>query len=70
MLFRSAEHFSDSVAGRIQRFEAPGLQAFNFLMDEALGGGGMASRRIDPLGKALGQRALDIEIDVPAEWVR
>ena len=65
-----AEHFSDSVAGRIQRFEAPGLQAFNFLMDEALGGGGMASRRIDPLGKALGQRALDIEIDVPAEWLR
>ena len=39
-------------------------------MHEALGGGGMASRRIDPLGKALGQRALDIEIEVPAEWVR
>lgn len=65
---RMAQHFADSVEGRVQRFEAPGLHAFNFLMDEALGGGGMASRRIDPLGKAMGQRALDLEIDVPAEW--
>ena len=65
---RLARHFAGSVEGRVQRFEAPGLHAFNFVMDEALGGGGMASRRIDPLGKAMGQRALDLEIDVPAEW--
>ena len=52
----------------MQRFEAPGLCAFNFLMHAALGGGGMASRRIDPLGKAHGQRALEMRVRVPADW--
>ena len=65
---RMADHFSDLVEGPIERFDVPGLHALNFLMHRALGGGGMASRRIDPLGKAFGQQALDLEIDVPAEW--
>jgi hypothetical protein len=47
------------------RFEAPGLDGFNFLLSNALGGGGMASRRIDPQGKAYGQRALEMRIAVP-----
>ena len=41
--------------GKVTRFEAPGLHAFNFLLEDALGGGGMASRRIDPQGKAFGR---------------
>jgi hypothetical protein len=28
----------------------------------------MAARQIDALGKAYGQQALELEIDVPAEW--
>jgi hypothetical protein len=62
---RMAEHFAASVHGDVVRFEAPGLNAFNFLLSDALGGGGMASRRIDPQGKAYGQRALEMKISVP-----
>jgi hypothetical protein len=62
---RMAEHFSGLVTGAVQRFEAPGLHAFNFLLQEALGGGGMASLRIDPQGKAYGQMALEMMVRVP-----
>jgi hypothetical protein len=62
---RMAEHFSHLVEGSVQRFEAPGLLAFNFLLQGALGGGGMSSLRIDPQGKAYGQMALEMMIDVP-----
>jgi hypothetical protein len=63
---RMAEHFTGLVSGAVQRFEAPGLHAFNFLLQEALGGGGMASLRIDPQGKAYGQMALEMMVRVPA----
>ena len=62
---RMLEHFSGLVEGPVERFEAPGLNALNFLMHNALGGGGMASRRIDPLGKAYGQMALEMTVNVP-----
>jgi Acyclic terpene utilisation family protein AtuA len=62
---RVAAHFSHLVKGPVQRFEAPGLNAFNFVLAEALGGGGMASQRIDPQGKAYAQMALEIPISVP-----
>jgi hypothetical protein len=60
-----AAHFEGLVHGQVRRFEAPGLHAFNFLLDDALGGGGMASRRIDPQGKAFGQMALEMKVKVP-----
>jgi hypothetical protein len=41
------------------------LAAFNFLMQGALGGGGMASMRIDPQGKAYGAMALEMMVAVP-----
>jgi hypothetical protein len=66
---RMVAHFGDAVQGPVQRFEAPGLAAFNFLMQNALGGGGMATRRIDALGKAYGQRALEMRVRVPARWL-
>ncbi len=66
---RMAAHFAGSVEGPVRRFEAPGMNAFNFLMQGALGGGGMASRRIDALGKAYGQRALEMTVKVPAAWI-
>jgi hypothetical protein len=64
---RLAKHFRHLVSGRLRRFEAPGLHAFNFLLEEALGGGGMASLRIDPQGKAYGQMALEMMVRAPAE---
>jgi hypothetical protein len=62
---RMAEHFKFLVDGPVERFEAPGLLAFNFLMQGALGGGGMASMRIDPQGKAYGAMALEMMVAVP-----
>jgi hypothetical protein len=62
---RIARHFGHLISGPVQRFEAPGINALNFLLANALGGGGMASLRIDPQGKAYGQMALEMMIPVP-----
>lgn len=62
---KMASHFEGLVHGKVTRYEAPGLHAFNFLLEDALGGGGMASRRIDSQGKAFGQMALEMKIKVP-----
>jgi hypothetical protein len=67
---RVLEHFRHLVRGPAWRFEAPGLNAFNFLLQHALGGGGMASPRIDPQGKAYAPMALEIIVRVPAELLR
>jgi hypothetical protein len=67
---RIVEHLGHLVGGPAQRFEAPGLHALNFLIRDALGGGGMASRRIDPQGKAYGQMALEMTIPVPKSWAK
>jgi len=67
---RIAAHFAAVAEGPVERFEAPGLSAFNFLIQNALGGGGMASARIDPQGKAYGQRALEMMVRVPRRWLR
>ena len=40
-----------------------------FLMQDALGGGGIASPRIDPQGKAFGQMALEMLVEVPRDLV-
>lgn len=66
---RMAAHFADVVEGPVERYVLPSLNALNFLMHRALGGGGMASRRIDAQGKAYGQRALEMQIPVPANWI-
>jgi hypothetical protein len=56
------------VNGPARRFEAPGLHALNFLIEDALGGGGMASLRIDPQGKAYGQMVLEMLVPAPVSW--
>jgi hypothetical protein len=66
---RIAAHFAQVAEGPVTRFEAPGLHAFNFLVQASLGGGGMASPRIDPQGKAYGQRALEMLVPVPTAWL-
>jgi hypothetical protein len=66
---RMMAHFVGLVRGPVERFEAPGLHAINFLMQGALGGGGIASPRIDPQGKAFGQMTLEMEIEVPAALI-
>ena len=65
---RVAAYFAHLVRGRVRRYDLPGIAAFNFTLDEALGGGGMASMRIDPLAKGMAQMLLDFPITagVPA----
>lgn len=59
------QYLSHLVEGEVERFELPGLSAFNFVMHDALGGGGTASLRFDPLGKGMAQILLECPIDVP-----
>lgn len=60
------QHVLDPQTGRVSRWELPGLHGFNFLLENALGGGGIASIRIDPQGKAFAQQLLDFPVSVPA----
>lgn len=57
------------VQGPVERHEVPGLQAFNFVLHQALGGGGVCSLRSDPLGKSFAQMLLDCPLQVPAAWL-
>ena len=62
-------YFAHLVEGDVQRFYLPGIHAMNITMDEALDGGGPASSRMDPLGKAMGQMLLDMSISVPVSML-
>ncbi|XP_061440494.1 uncharacterized protein LOC133364236 [Rhineura floridana] len=46
----------------VTRYELPGIYGLNFVLKNALGGGGTASLRSDPQGKAFGQMLLDFQI--------
>jgi hypothetical protein len=61
-----ARHYQvlEMVKGNVERYELPNLGALNFLMHEALGGGGTLSLRIDAQGKTLGAALLRLEIEV------
>jgi hypothetical protein len=66
---RVAGYFAHLIDGPVERFELAGLGALNFVLHRALGGGGAASLRSDPLGKSYAQMLLDMEVDVPAALV-
>ncbi len=61
---RVKDFFGDRVRGRVERFELPNLSALNFLLYEALGGGGTVSLRIDAQAKTMGAALLRMEIEV------
>jgi hypothetical protein len=58
-------HLFDAGEGRAERFDLPGIPALNFFLPEALGGGGIASLRNDPQGKAHAQILLAFPVPVP-----
>ena len=59
-------HFGDMV-GEVERFELPNLGALNFLLHNALDGGGTVSLMNDAQGKVFSTALLRMEIDVPDE---
>ena len=63
-----AAYLADKVRGAVTRYELPGIHAFNFVCEQALGGGGMASLRHDPLGKGMAQWLLAMPVAVPPNF--
>lgn len=59
------QHVLDPQTGRVSRWHLPGSHSLNFLLENALGGGGVASLRIDPQGKAFAQQLLEFPVAVP-----
>lgn len=48
--------------GTVTRYSLPGIHGLNFVLQGSLGGGGVASLRSDPQGKAFGQMLLDVKL--------
>lgn len=64
---RVALVFAHLAEGPVERFDAPGLDGMNFLLHRALGGGGVASTRLDTQAKAYAQILLETAIPVPPD---
>jgi hypothetical protein len=62
---RMEDWFRDKARGRVVRHLVPNLWAINFLLENALGGGGTRSLRLDAQGKTLSQALLRCEVEVP-----
>lgn len=64
---RVEEYFRPLGTSRVVRYEAPNLEALNFVLPHVLGGGASHSLRIDAQGKALGMALLEMPVDFPGE---
>lgn len=61
---RVADHFREICDGEVSRWELPNLNSFNFLLREALDGGGTVTLRTDAQGKTYSAALLRMMIDV------
>ena len=66
---RVGRHFKGMVSS-VERFELPNLRALNFLLHDALDGGGTLSLKTDAQGKVYSTALLRMEIPVPAALAR
>lgn len=64
------KYYAHFLEGDVQRYYLPGSNAVNFLMDDILGGGGIASLRNDPQGKGYAQLLLDYPISIPSKMAK
>lgn len=62
---RVAAHFEGMIEGPVERFELDNLDALNFLLHGALGGGGTVSLMTDAQGKVYSTALLRAELEVP-----
>jgi hypothetical protein len=60
---RVKKHFEGIVLGPVERYEMPNIGALNFLLHNALGGGGTRSLKNDAQGKTLSAALLRMEIE-------
>lgn len=62
---RVTAHFDGLIAGPVERYELDNIEALNFLLHGALGGGGTMSLMTDAQGKVLSTAMLRMELEVP-----
>jgi hypothetical protein len=62
-----AAYFAHLLDGGVERFEMPGMDALNFVLTDALGGGGAGSLRVDSQGKSFAQMLLSMTVKVPPD---
>ena len=66
---RVKAHFAQVCRGPVDRYEVPNLFALNFILHDALGGGGTESLKTDAQGKTHAQGMLMMEIEVPEDLI-
>ncbi len=66
---RVADWFSHVLQGGVTRFDLPGIGAMNFVLENALGEGGVASLNVDVQGKTYAQQMLAMSVAVPGNLV-
>ena len=59
---RVGAHFAAFLRGPVRRYEIPGLDALNFVLEGALGGGVTRSLSLDQHGKSLSSSLLDLDL--------
>ena len=64
---RVAAHFAGMIDGPVERFELDNLDALNFLLHGALGGGGTVTLMTDAQGKVYSTALLRAALEVPDE---
>ncbi len=64
---RVAELFASRRPSTVRRYDLPKLQAFNFVLDDALDGGVNASLGLDGHGKTLSFRLLTLPITLSTQ---
>lgn len=62
---RVKQHFGDFCKGTVKRYDLPRIHAFNFVLTQALGGGGTVSLRIDTQGKTYAAALMRMKVQVP-----
>mgnify|MGYP000200461819 CR=1 FL=1 len=58
------KYFEGICFGPVERFEMPNILALNFILHNALGGGGTVSLKHDAQGKTLASALLRMEIEI------
>ena len=62
---RVKQHFAGVCFGPVERYEIPNLNALNFVLHQALDGGGTISLKTDSQGKTYSAALLRMYIDLP-----
>jgi hypothetical protein len=67
---RVAAHFRGMITGNVERYALPNLDALNFLLHGALGGGGTLSLKTDAQGKVFSTALLRMVLEVTDDEAR